>query len=310
MLTPEADQRWVSAHVFTAHPLDLVVRQLLPGVLDELRRRELTDRCFFIRHWQYGPHLRLRVRLTSPDAGPEVRRALAAHAAAFFGPLPSSAPMTDREYAELAARFSALEPGSEPGTLARNDSLAFIGYLPEEAKYGRGAALHAVEECFSTCSELALQGVLADWTPAQRLAHCFALFAGSRSPNPNRSPDRSAQPALPAPPMAVEQYRRTRRTLLPVARAAQAAMAGAATAGPVADPAARWFASFRRARELAADPERLPDQLTHLACNRLGVRLDQEATLRGLAALAVAELAATEPAVTEPAGRRSADSDD
>ncbi|MBC3841182.1 hypothetical protein GXW82_15415 [Streptacidiphilus sp. 4-A2] len=42
--------------------------------------------------------------------------------------------------------------------------------------------------------------------------------------------------------------------------------------------------------DLAAEPERLPGHLTHLACNRLGVRLDQEAALRQLAALAVHEL--------------------
>ena len=283
MLDRETDQVWVSAHVFTGHPLDLVLRGLLPAVLDDLRPRGLADRFFFIRHWQFGPHLRLRVRVAAPDAEPRVRAALHAHTTAFFAELPSTRAMTERQYAELAARFSVMEPGTRAGTLAPNDSLGFIRYQPENAKYGHGAALRAAEECFATCSELALAAAVARWTPAQRLAHCFALLAATAAPS-------DSNPAIPASGTAVEQYRRSRATLLPVARSARAALAEEPPGGPGDDPAARWFASFRRARELAADPAPLHGRLTHLACNRLGVRLEQEATLRQLAALAVHEL--------------------
>ena len=279
----DSDHQWVSAHVFTAHPLDLVVQRLLPDVLDDLRRRGLADRFFFIRHWQFGPHVRLRVRLTTPDTAPEVRETLDAHAAALFRSQPSTRTMTDRQYAELAERFSVMEPGSEPGALAPNDSLAFIPYLPEHAKYGYGAALRAVEDSFSTCSELALAATAASWAPARQLAYCFALLAGSLDPG--------ARPAVRQSPAVVEQYRRRRAALLPVARSARAALAADAIGGADDDdPAAHWFASFRRARDLAADPGLLSGHLTHLACNRLGVRLDQEAALRQLAGLAVDEL--------------------
>lgn len=297
MLDQEPAHHWVSAHVFTAHPLDLVVARLLPGLLAALRAGELADRAFFIRHWQSGPHLRLRIRLTEPDAEPQARAALTAHATALFEPLPPSTPMTDRQYRELAERFSAMEPGSHVGSLARNDSLAFVTYQPEHAKYGRGAALDAVEECFATCSELALDGVLAEWDQSRRLAHCFALLAGCL--------DAPAHRATPQPPGLVEQYRRSRATLLPVARAARTALSRAASTtangtAADADPLARWFTAFGRARAIAADPQRLPGHLTHLACNRLGVRLEQEATLRGLAALAVDELAIDARAMAEP----------
>ncbi|GAB2725753.1 lantibiotic dehydratase C-terminal domain-containing protein [Kitasatospora kifunensis] len=299
MLSPEPEDPWVSAHVFTAHPLDLVVRRLLPAVVDDLRQHGLADRYFFLRHWQCGPHLRLRVRLTRPQDESAVRAALAEHATTFFQELPSSQSMTERQYRELAERFAALEPESEPGTLAANDSLAFLPYRSEHGKYGHGAALRAVEECFATCSELAAAAVLADWSPARRLAHCFALLVGSQDPG--------ARPAAlaPVPPSVVEQYRQRRAALLPVARAARAASATAtatatATAmagGADADPVTRWLAALRRAQEHATDratdpatdPARLAGHLTHLACNRLGVRLDQEATLRGMAQLAAAE---------------------
>ncbi|MYR62274.1 lantibiotic biosynthesis protein, partial [Streptomyces sp. SID625] len=93
----------MSAHVFTAHPLDLVIHDLVREVSGELRRRGLIDLLFFLRHWQGGPHLRLRVRLTEPAAEPAVRAALTAHAEAFFQALPASTAMTEHRYRSLAA---------------------------------------------------------------------------------------------------------------------------------------------------------------------------------------------------------------
>ncbi|MFB7596408.1 lantibiotic dehydratase C-terminal domain-containing protein [Streptomyces sp. NPDC056160] len=304
----ESEGRWVSAHVFTAHPLDLVVRELVPRVSEELRGRGLIDRHFFLRHWQGGPHLRLRVRLTAPAAESAARDALAAHAAAFFRTRPSSRPMSEHQYHVLAAQLAAQEPESEPGTPAPNNSLAFCPYRPEHTKYGHGAALRVVEESFATCSELATTAVVEGWGTARRMAHCFALLAGST--------DTTASSPHPPAPDVVAQYRHRRAALLGVARAARRTATATATAtgavppgaGPAftdpagtppadADPVTRWLDSCRHAQRQAADPARLAGHLTHLACNRLGVRLDQEATLRGLALLAVAELTGGGPAI-------------
>ncbi|WP_329365248.1 hypothetical protein OG896_13195 [Streptomyces sp. NBC_00669] len=273
---PQPEDRWVSAHVFTGHPLDLVVRALLPDAVAELRRRGLADRFFFLRHWQGGPHLRLRVRLTTPAAEPAVRTTLDAHAAAFFRARPPSPAMTEGQYQALARQLAAQEPESEPGTLAPHDSLAFHPYRPEHGKYGRGAALRAVEDAFATCSELAVAAVLAGWGPARRAAHCFALLTGSL--------DAGVAPDLLA------RYGDRRAALLTVARAARAQAPAEAAGQAGADPVHQWLAACRNAQRRSALPDRLAGHLTHLACNRLDVRLGQEATLRGLALLAVAEL--------------------
>ncbi|MEW1863135.1 lantibiotic dehydratase C-terminal domain-containing protein [Streptomyces sp. NPDC088194] len=281
---PQPDDRWVSAHVFTGHPLDLVVRALLPEAVAELRRRGLADRFFFLRHWQGGPHLRLRVRLTTPAAEPAVRTTLEAHAAAFFRTRPPSPAMTGGQYQALARQLAAQEPESESGTLAPHDSLAFHPYRPEHGKYGRGAALRAVEDAFATCSELAVAAVLAEWGPARRAAHCFALLTGSL--------DAAVAPDRPAPDL-LARYGDRRAALLTVARAARAARAqapGEAAGQAGTDPVHQWLAACRNAQRHSALPDRLAGHLTHLACNRLDVRLGQEATLRGLALLAVAEL--------------------
>ncbi|MEV6042186.1 lantibiotic dehydratase C-terminal domain-containing protein [Streptomyces xanthochromogenes] len=289
----EPADRWVSAHVHTGHPLDLVLRTLVPGALAELRQRGLADRYFFLRHWQGGPHLRLRVRPTAPEAEPEVRAVLSAHAEGLFRGLPPSQAMSAHQYRSLATELAAHEPGSEPGVLAPNDSLAFHNYRPEHGKYGYDAALRAVEDAFATCSDLALAAVLDEWPPARRTAHCFALLTGST--------DITAPPVRPTPDVLM-QYGSRRAALLTVARAARSV----SPADPGTDPVSRWLASCRGAQRQAASPVALAGHLTHLACNRLGLRLGQEATLRGLALLAVAELAG-DGRVRQPAPARRRD---
>ncbi|MFD7534922.1 lantibiotic dehydratase C-terminal domain-containing protein [Streptomyces sp. NPDC059819] len=277
----EPVDRWVSAHVFTGHPLDLVLCRLVSAAVAELRQRGLADRYFFLRHWQGGPHLRLRVRLTTPAAETDVRSALNAHAGALFRELPASPSMSAHQYQLLARELSAQEPGSEPGVLAPHDSLVFHDYRPEHGKYGYDTALRAVEDAFATCSELALAAVLAGWSPARRTAHCFALLAGTL--------DATAPPVRPTPDVLM-QYGSRRAALLGVARAARQA----STADPLTDPVSRWLAACLGAQRQAGLPASPVGHLTHLACNRLGIRLGQEATLRGLALLAVRELAADE----------------
>ncbi|MFG3284565.1 lantibiotic dehydratase C-terminal domain-containing protein [Streptomyces sp. NPDC048111] len=278
---PAPGDRWVSAHVFTGHPLDLIVSELIPPAAEELRRRGLADRLFFLRHWQGGPHLRLRVRLPDPAAEPTVRAVLNAHATALFRRRPPSSAMSRHEYDALARKLALYEPESPPGTLAPNDTLAFHAYRPEHDKYGHGVALRAVEAAFATCSELALSGVLAGWAPARRTAHCFALITGSMDTGPAAPPRMAAVP--PAPEIPAE-YRKNRSALLAVARASRVPDVSGA------DPVSRWLAALRDAQRLAPDPAWLAGHLTHLACNRLGVRLGQEASLRALAVLAVREL--------------------
>ncbi|MFE9118908.1 lantibiotic dehydratase C-terminal domain-containing protein [Streptomyces sp. NPDC007172] len=272
--------RWVSAHVFTGHPLDLVLRRLVPAAVAELRQRGLADRYFFLRHWQGGPHLRLRVRLTTPAAETDVRAALDAHAEALFRELPASPRMSAHQYESLARELAAREPESEPGVLAPPDSLVFHDYRPEHGKYGYGTTLRAVEDAFATCSELALDAALAEWSPARRTAHCFALLTGTL--------DAATPPAGPTPtPDVLVQYGSRRAALLTVARAARAA----SQADSGTDPVSRWLAACRGVQRQAGLPSSPVGHLTHLACNRLGIRLGQEATLRGLALLAVRELA-------------------
>lgn len=274
---PQPDDRWVSAHVFTGHPLDLVVRALLPEAVAELRRRGLADRFFFLRHWQGGPHLRLRVRLTTPAAEPAVRTTLDAHAAAFFHTRPPSPAMTEGRYQALARQLAAQEPESEPGTLAPHDSLAFHPYRPGCGAAGRRGRVRHLQRTgrrrgAGRVGPGTAGGALLRPADRQPGRGCRAGPAGAGPAGPVRRPAGRPARRRPSSPRGP--------------RAGTGEAAGQAGA----DPVHQWLAACRNAQRHSALPDRLAGHLTHLACNRLDVRLGQEATLRGLALLAVAEL--------------------
>ncbi|WP_194894582.1 lantibiotic dehydratase C-terminal domain-containing protein [Catenulispora pinisilvae] len=290
----EVDQ-WVGVHVYTMTPLDTIIRELLPDLLSDLRGQGLIGCWFFLRHWADGPHLRVRLRLAGAEHGEQVRALVSAHVTALYSRIPPSRPMAEQDYVELARRLTVWEPDVEVGGLAPNDSHAFVPYRPEHGKYGYGFALRAVEEHFGVCSELALAAVCEGWGEQQRGAHCFALLAGGIA----------TPPAGPAVSSAIQElYRRQRAALLPVARAARTAPD--VPPGPDRDPAGRWLDSVRTAGVHAADPSTLAAGLGHLACNRLGLRLGQEAVLRGLANLAVRDLAARDVAAHSSLAQDSA----
>ena len=68
-------QHWVSLHLFYHdNPMPLLVECVQP-MIKELYARHLLQRFFFIRYWQGGPHIRLRL-LPSNEAMREALMAL------------------------------------------------------------------------------------------------------------------------------------------------------------------------------------------------------------------------------------------
>ena len=154
-------QGWLSLHLFDGGDLD---RLLLDGVVPftkRLRAERLARRMFFLRYWNGGPHLRLRL-----EVGPASSGEVAAMAEAALAPLmrtaqaPADSVAYSARVATLAAASSAaaaralasdeaLEPPQPPGAIQVRP------YLFDSARYGEGAR-DVVEAHFCESSELAL----------------------------------------------------------------------------------------------------------------------------------------------------------
>ncbi|MCF6471837.1 hypothetical protein FAF44_26090 [Nonomuraea sp. MG754425] len=281
---------WVSAHLFYQGSLDRV----LTGLVGPLLRELPAERAFFLRYWDGGPHVRLRVLPADPADEPGIRDLIGERATRFFAAEPSADLLGDAEYLRRARRFGAREGVAFAERMYANNSAVFLPYEPEHRRYGTGASLAGVERHFHESSRLALN-VVEDGLTADRRETgvlCFLLVSWLLAAD---DPARSARRRLARPDDRSEPlYDRQRARL----RHAVTAMDRVRRGWPQLPDGnlRRWTSSL--ARMIAAldgpSPERVADLCAHLFANRVGVRIDTERSLRHLAARAVEDWIASE----------------
>ncbi|MYS90140.1 MULTISPECIES: thiopeptide-type bacteriocin biosynthesis protein [Streptomyces] len=114
---------------------------------------------FFIRYWQSGPHLRLRIAGLSPDAYARVEQSLRDRLAVAGRPAPGEEPLAPEAYQEGAARLAA---AGETGVNTTVHALLPPGvhradYDPEYERYGGRTLMPAAESLFHLSSTLVLR---------------------------------------------------------------------------------------------------------------------------------------------------------
>jgi hypothetical protein len=165
---------WWSVHIFLFDPMAseaCLLDDVVPAVR-ELVARGKASGWFFIRYWEGGPHLRLRLA----NVEPEDRRHF----------LEQLQPKVDlRRSAQAMTRETFYGQHSfdgEPVDVAKlpwfgDAHIAEIPYEPETVRYGGPAALPVSEELFTVSSELAVQIVAATRMDAgKRTGAAFAVM--------------------------------------------------------------------------------------------------------------------------------------
>lgn len=286
---------WLSVHVFYDGDLDVVIEDLVGDIAARLAAEEAADGVFFIRYWEAGPHLRIRVR-PAPSRADAARRIVTGATAAFLARRPAAAHTDQATYERYAPTLAEAERMAEYERHRRpNNSFAEIPYRPETHKYGTGPALHAVEDHFVRCSGVARELVTAGAPGGARSAAAFAMLAlawWTARAFGDAAPARDAIPAAasgPNDPLA-DRYRRQRDALRDVLDRTRA-LAAAAPTRPAGTLGA-WAWSLAAAVEGLREPvsaRQVIDHCAHLACNRLGLVVAQETTLRDLLRRALAD---------------------
>lgn len=297
---------WVSVHAFYHGDLDELLTRAVAPLVEELTERKAVRAWFFLRYWERGPHVRLRL---APATGrrEEVETESRDRLGGYLDAHPSSDRMGAEAYAGLAralARTERLDDYADE--LHPNNQVAFIPYRREHQRYGHGAAMEAVERHFVASSRIALRVMTLNASGDQRAtAACAAMLltwlAWDRDPvrlsrvigtggAERNGPDMlGLDGSLGA---AADERRRTRG--LELARqmhhlATAADQGRAAGSGTLVD----WLRSVDDLRRDLQGTNSLPtlEICAHLFCNRLGLTLDAEQSLRRIAATALAGLA-------------------
>ncbi|GAA2267731.1 hypothetical protein GCM10010145_47760 [Streptomyces ruber] len=326
-LDPEAVRGtdWVCAHIFYDTDQDVLLTDCVRPLVAELTAEGLVQRYFFLRYWEGGPHVRLRLLPTRTAGRAAVEARTAQRVGEFLARTPAADVVDRSRFTQVAAGLAGLEGRSGHDDVVRpNNSVEFLPYEREHADYGHGAAIAAVERHFSESSRLALSVVAAGATVEQRALLAFDLVVGvfALCDEVRDQWARNGGPPLPfgSGPEAsdvAERHLAQRDRLR-----ARAQLVWRTAHGPDTgrqDQRAYWLASVRRLRETlhtleetggftsewADSPLAEPLGLSatkhpatslvllrcaHLVNNRLGLTLWQENQLRFLVGRVLAEL--------------------
>ncbi|MCX2951557.1 lantibiotic dehydratase C-terminal domain-containing protein [Lentzea sp. NEAU-D7] len=275
---------WLSVHVHYRGDLDVLLRDAVAPLV--------RDNGFFLRYWDGGSHVRVRLRHAD-------RSIVAERLHGYLAASPAPETTSPQEYARLAPVLAAREGMTGHLPLRPNNSIEFVPYQPELGKYGGNLA--AVERHFTESSRLALDVLHRRPSGNQRAVAVLGVLllawdAADGSPDAVEELCRGWRGGQDLPDSLVEAEFAPMRDRL-------AALAGSVRSLPPrpGDPGsslAAWAATFGElsARLPAADRLRVLDNCAHLTANRLGVPMAEEVRLRLLASQALRE--------TLPAGRR------
>lgn len=143
---------WTSLHIFqhemsTYDALIVNISQLM----DELVRSGKVNQWFFVRYWEGGPHLRLRIQTDQPEA---IIEQVTDFTQGYWLINPSSLPpMTKDAYYE-GHKFDGKEISMNDLPWYEDQSVHLIPYEPELARYGGADVMAYSENVFAHSSRL------------------------------------------------------------------------------------------------------------------------------------------------------------
>jgi thiopeptide-type bacteriocin biosynthesis protein len=160
---------WMAVHIFYAASSRPVLLDCVRPLVTELAADDLIDGWWFLNYWLEGPHVRLRLRPSTPDAAGEVRRRTEDAVQRFLRTRPALYRVEGNFLAELYDTLFQLEypDGAKGGlagpdgkmTLRPNNSFSWEPYEPEYGKYGGPAGVALAEWHFQRSSALVIDAV-------------------------------------------------------------------------------------------------------------------------------------------------------
>lgn len=266
---------WLSLHIhYNSDPFWLLTEAIDPLIAKLLEQGVLAN-YFFIRYWEKGPHVRLRLMPAATDAVPALLQTVTGRLEQFLAQRPSifkfpSTYMSDgfkelfiEEYGAAALYEKYGKKGLIP--FERNNTIRMVDYEPEFERYGgvRGTAI--AQAYFEDSSAITLQLLGGQNGHDFRIVLgqafrffiyvCLVFFEGAeRDAFAGAYQRQWAQfGGQKSPSMGTEfgyKYERQRGFLLDAKRACEDVLAARVRPAPIE---AAWIAALRRLKNSLAD---------------------------------------------------------
>jgi hypothetical protein len=149
---------WLSAHIFYFDNLDNLILDGIQPLIRSLHQQEKIESYFFIRYWQGGPHIRLRLLGQAATLANEVKPYLTTTIGKYLAESPATSSIDEAEIKVSHIWMAEREyQKREFIPLYSNNSLHWIDYQPEYHRYGGKTGVAIAERHFRDSSEMAFQ---------------------------------------------------------------------------------------------------------------------------------------------------------
>nr|WSZ97826.1 hypothetical protein OH820_21120 [Streptomyces sp. NBC_00857] len=169
---------WYGLHIHRYTDQDTFLTDAVAPAVAPLYDTGEVDRAFFLRYWQGGHHIRLRLRLTAgaPESGERAVRDVADRLTAHLTAFPGGYGYAPEEFRAAQATMAALE-SEVTDELRPPDSVHRVLYVPEYGKYGGEAGVDIAERFFDRSSAVALAALAGiGGSSAKRLGTAFSAM--------------------------------------------------------------------------------------------------------------------------------------
>ena len=164
-----SENQYLSFYIYYAEPWESLLLGAVRPLVKKLIDQELITQYFFIRYWERGPHLRLRLKKKSADKEIEITEILQKELNNFILKYPSKLLLTPEMEAHKLAE-----------SWRDNNQILSISYQPEIARYGGLAALPIAELQFFASSRMVLNELVEtpNWSYDYALGAAIKLHIG------------------------------------------------------------------------------------------------------------------------------------
>lgn len=140
-----SESKWLAAYIYYNEPWEEFLSKAMKPFIESTVASGDSDRFFFIRYWEKGPHIRLRFHGNANVLNEKVKPAIDEYFGSYFQNNPSL--RTDPEW---------LKEQPEEWQWYPNNSIQYIDYEPETERYGGPEAIIVAEKQFELSSKVIL----------------------------------------------------------------------------------------------------------------------------------------------------------
>lgn len=161
---------WLAAHIYCGQPWERFLSEAVKPLIEEVMNKRWASQFFFIRYWERGPHIRLRLKVGSEVSEDVLRIHLADYFTAYFEK--NSSERVEPKWVMALPEDQQWYP---------NDSVQFITYDPEINRYGGPEAIKIAERQFCISADVALSVIneeLKDWNYDRALGAAIQKHLG------------------------------------------------------------------------------------------------------------------------------------